>query len=147
MNERVEIVDGPIDVAATLRGLPGPPDGAVSLFLGIVRDHNEGRRVLRLEYHAYPEMALKMMRRIAAETRSAASASSVAMVHRIGTLEVGEVSVLVAACAPHRAEAFEACRQAIERVKHEVPIWKKEHFDGGEIWVQGCRTGAPEEGG
>ena len=144
MPGRVEIVDHPIDPAATLRALAGPSDGAVALFLGIVRDHHEGRRVVRLEYQAYPEMALQVMRRIAAEARSRFGASSVALIHRVGTLNVGEVSVAVAVASPHRGEAFAACRHAMERLKHEVPIWKKEHGEGGESWAQGPRP-APDD--
>ena len=137
MADRVELVDHPIDPDGLMRGLAAPSDGAVALFLGVVRDANRGRRVLRLEYHAYPEMAVRVMREIAAEARSRFEASSLAMVHRLGSLTVGDVSVAVAAAAPHRGTAFDACRHAMERLKHEVPIWKKEHFDGGEIWIEG----------
>ena len=139
MGSRVEIVEHPIEPAAILADLAGSSDGAVALFLGIVRDHHEGRTVLRLEYHAYPEMALQVMRRIAAEAGSRFGASAVALVHRIGSLRVGETSVAVAVATEHRAEAFAACRHAMERIKTEVPIWKKEHFEGGESWVAGSR--------
>ena len=142
--DRVEIVDDVIEPQAILSGLAGSSDGAVALFLGVVRDHNEGRRVHRLEYQAYAEMALRVMRDIAADSRGRFGASAVTIIHRRGALEVGEVAVAVAVATPHRAAAFEACRHAMERVKLEVPIWKKEHFEGGAEWVKGCRPPDPE---
>jgi molybdopterin synthase catalytic subunit len=142
--DRIEIVDEVIEPQAILSGLAGSADGAVALFLGVVRDHNEGRQVRRLEYHAYAEMALRVMRDIAADSHSRFGVSSIAIVHRKGSLEVGEVAVLVAVATPHRGEAFEACRHAMERVKHEVPIWKKEYFEGGAEWVRGCGTADAE---
>jgi molybdopterin synthase catalytic subunit len=139
--DRVELTHHPIDPAAVLAGLAGPRDGAVDLFLGVVRDHHDGRRVLRLEYHAYPEMALKVMRAIAAESHAGFGVSSLALVHRLGTLEIGEVSVVLAVAAPHRQTAFDACRHAMERLKREVPIWKREQFEDGAEWVLGCAAG------
>jgi molybdopterin synthase catalytic subunit len=146
MAQRVELTAEPLDPAVALRELAGPADGAVSLFLGVVRDHHDGRRVLRLEYHAYRPMALERMRRIAAEVTARFEARSMVLLHRVGTLEIGEVSVIVAVATPHRAEAFAGCRHAIERIKEEVPIWKKEHFEDGEAWVKGCRPDATEPG-
>ena len=128
----IRLVRQPIDVAALQDA--GAADGAVCLFLGVVRDHHEGRAVVRLEYEAYEEMALPLMEEIAAEARARFGASQVRMVHRLGTLEVGEVSVAVAAASPHRAEAFAACRYAIDTLKARVPIWKKEFFADGAVW-------------
>ncbi len=137
---RVELVEAALDPGEIVRSLAGPADGAVNLFCGTVRNHHDDRSVLRLEYHAYRPMALARMRQIAADVAARFSASAVALWHRIGTLEVGDVSVVVAVATPHRAEAFAACRHAIERIKAEVPIWKKEHFEDGEVlWVAGCR--------
>lgn len=138
MPDRVELTRGAIDPGEVLAGLAGTGDGAVDLFLGVVRDHHEGRRVLRLEYHAYPEMALKVMRDIAAEGHRRFGVTSLALVHRLGTLEVGEISVALAAAAPHRQAAFDACRHAMERLKREVPIWKREQYEDGAAWVIGC---------
>jgi molybdopterin synthase catalytic subunit len=101
----------------------------------VVRNHAEGRAVERLEYEAYPEMAEPQMRRIGEEALRRTGATAVALWHRTGTLEVGEASVVVSASAPHRAEAFEACRYAIDTLKADVPIWKKEHGEGGAVWV------------
>ena len=125
------------ELAATVRG---DGDGALALFLGTVRDHNQGRRVLYLEYHAYPEMAEREMRKIEREARERFAVSRVAIAHRTGRLDVGEASVVIAVSAPHRAEALDACRFVIDTLKRTVPIWKKEYFEGGEVWVE--RTGA-----
>jgi molybdopterin synthase catalytic subunit len=110
-------------------------DGGVCTFTGVVRNHAEGRAVDRLEYEAYPEMAEPQMRRIGEEALRRTGATAVALWHRIGTLSVGEASVVVSASAPHRAEAFAACRYAIDTLKADVPIWKKEHGEGGAVWV------------
>jgi molybdopterin synthase catalytic subunit len=122
----------PIDVAAL--GTPAAGDGAACTFVGVVRDHNAGRAVRRLEYEAFEEMALPLMEEIAAEARRRWPAASVSIVHRLGGLEIGEPSVAVAAFAPHRAEAFEACRYAIDTLKATVPIWKKEFYADGAAW-------------
>jgi molybdopterin synthase catalytic subunit len=126
------LVREPIDVAA-LQDV-GAADGALCLFLGVVRGDNDGRRVLRLEYEAYEDMALPMMEEIAEDARRRFGVSDVRIVHRLGRLEVGEVSVAVAAASPHRAEAFAACRHAIDTLKARVPIWKKEFFADGAVW-------------
>ena len=126
------LVREPVDVAA-LQGVASR-DGALCLFLGVVRDENEGRRVLRLEYEAYEDMALPLMEEIAAEARRQFGAGEVRIVHRLGRLEIGEVSVAVAAASPHRAEAFAACRYAIDTLKARVPIWKKEFYADGAVW-------------
>ena len=144
MSVRVEIGEAALDPGQVLSSLAAPADGAVNLFLGVVRDHHQGRRVLRLEYHAYVPMAQQKMQQIADEVTERFGATSVILLHRLGTLEIGDVSVLVAVATAHRAESFTACRHAIGRIKSEVPIWKKEYFEDGVAWVEGCRPGAPE---
>ena len=111
--------------------------GGLAVFLGTVRDRNLGRRVTGLEYHAYPAMAEREMRRIADEARATFEIDAVAVVHRTGRLEIGEASVAVAVAAAHRAAAFDACRFVIDTLKRRVPIWKKEFFEGGECWIEG----------
>jgi molybdopterin synthase catalytic subunit len=109
--------------------------GAVDVFVGRVRDHNEGRPVVLLEYEAYRPMAVAEMERIGREVEQGAVGVRVAAAHRIGSLRVGDLAVVCAASAPHRAEAFEACRALIEGIKHRVPIWKREHGPDGAYWV------------
>jgi molybdopterin synthase catalytic subunit len=111
--------------------------GAVALFYGVVRDYNAGRRVLYLEYDAYPEMAEKVMRELADEIKSRWPVTGIAAQHRTGRLEIGETSLLVAVSSPHRREAFEACHAYVDRLKESVPVWKKEVFEGGEEWIEG----------
>jgi molybdopterin synthase catalytic subunit len=136
-----EIVSAPIDVARVTAAVADPRTGATVTFIGTTRNHHEGRRVTRLEYEAYPEMALVEMRKIGDEARRRWPIDGVAIVHRIGTVPLGEASVVIAVSAGHRHAAFEACHFAIGRLKEVVPIWKKEHFEGGEIWI-GSQTGA-----
>jgi molybdopterin synthase catalytic subunit len=137
-----EITDRPIDVAALLAAVRDPGAGAVCTFLGTTRKENVGRRVLRLEYEAFAGMAAKEMRRLAGEAKRRWPIRRVAMVHRIGVVPVGEASVGIAVASGHRAEAFAACRWLIDRLKEIVPIWKKEHFRGGEVWI-GAQQGGP----
>jgi len=111
--------------------------GAVALFSGVVRNENLGRRVLYLEYDAYPEMAESVMRGIAEEVMGRWPITDVAIQHRTGRLEIGETSLLVAVSAPHRKEAFEACHALVDRFKEVVPVWKKEVWEGGEEWIEG----------
>ncbi len=132
----------PLDPARLLAAVRDPRAGAEVLFLGVVRDHNSGRRVLHLEYEAYEPMALRALEDLAAALRARHGPDlRVAIAHRLGRLEIGEVSVAIAVSAPHRDLAYRASREAIEALKREVPIWKKEHFEGGEVWVEG--PGAP----
>ena len=112
-------------------------DGGVVTFQGVVRDNARGKQVRLLEYDAYVEMAEQQMSQIAAEVKARWEDATVAMVHRIGRLEIGECSVVVAVACPHRGEAFEACRYAIDTLKSTVPIWKKEIYADGEEWVEG----------
>ncbi len=133
----VELIEKPIDVAAVLAACGAAEAGAVSLFLGTVRNHHAGHRVDHLEYEAYPPLALKTMQAIAATASSRWPLSAVALVHRLGRLTVGEVSVAVAVSSPHRAQAFEACRFIIDTVKEEVPLGKKEVGPDGQVWIEG----------
>ena len=121
-----------------------PQAGAVSLFVGVVRDNNLGRDVDFLEYDAYPAMATKVMRQIADEIRDRWDIIDIAMHHRIGRLEIGEASVAVAVASAHRAEGIEACHYGIDRLKAIVPIWKKEVWADGEEWIEGSLTPAAE---
>jgi len=141
---RFEVTREPLDAQALVESVRRDESGAVVLFHGVVRDNNQGRRVLHLEYDAYPSMAEKKMRQIGEEARSRWQITDFAMQHRIGRLEVGETSLLVAVSAPHRREAFEACHYAVDRIKQIVPIWKKETFEGGEVWVEGSVAPTPE---
>ena len=131
----VRLVRDPIDVAALHATLP--QDGALCLFLGVVRNENGGRPVRYLEYEAYEEMALPLMQEIESETRRRWPVTDVRLVHRLGRLEIGEPSVAVAVSSPHRNEAFAACRFAIDTLKAKVPIWKKEFYAEGEAWLEG----------
>ena len=136
-----EIVAHPIDAAAVSAAVAhAGAAGAIVTFIGTTRDHNDGRRVLRLEYEAYPEMAVAEMRKIGDSARQRWPIEDIAIVHRIGVVPIGEASVVIAVSAGHRRAAFEACHFGIDRLKEVVPIWKKEHFDGGEIWI-GSQTG------
>ena len=136
----IDIVSHPIDVSAVAAAAADAASGATVTFAGTTRDHNDGRRVVRLEYEAYPEMALAEMRKIAETARGRWQIERIAIVHRIGVVPVGEASVVIAVSAAHRVAAFEACHWAIDRLKEVVPIWKKEHFEGGEVWI-GSQTG------
>ena len=119
-------------------------DGAVAAFLGVVRNHNLGRSVRYLEYEAYVPLAQKSFERISAEVDARWPGVRLALHHRVGRLEVGEASVAIAAASPHRADAFAACRYAIERVKQIAPIWKREFFEGGDVWIEGA-TADPDD--
>ncbi|HVO27821.1 MAG TPA: molybdenum cofactor biosynthesis protein MoaE [Candidatus Margulisiibacteriota bacterium] len=134
------IVAHAIDAAAVAAAVADPATGATVTFIGTTRDHNDGRSVTRLEYEAYHEMAIAEMRRIGETVQQRWPIARIAIVHRIGVVPIGEASVVIAVSAGHRHAAFEACHFAIDRLKEIVPIWKKEHFEGGEIWV-GSQTG------
>ena len=126
-------VNGPTILAA----LKQPDDGAVVVFDGIVRNQTRGRRTRYLEYTAYEPMALKMMGQIAREIAADHAILRIAMVHRLGRMLIGETSVAILVTAPHRRAAFDAALDGINRLKKIVPIWKKEHFADGEVWVEG----------
>lgn len=135
---QVELTHEPIDPSALAGRVRDRATGATAIFLGTVRDEHHGRPVLRLDYEAYAPMALREMRRIAEELRERFPARRVAIVHRLGTLEIGEASIGIAISLPHRADSFAALRFAIDAFKERVPIWKREHFaDGESHWVEG----------
>lgn len=123
----------------------GIGDGAVASFVGLVRRDNQGRQVAFLEYEAYEPLAVRTLERIVAEARETWPGSRLGVHHRTGRLELGEASVIIVAAAPHRADAFAACRYAIERVKQIVPIWKHEHFEGGDVWLEGATANPDDE--
>jgi molybdopterin synthase catalytic subunit len=120
-------------------------DGAVVTFLGLVRNHNAGRSVRYLEYEAYAPLALKAFERIDGEISARWPGVRLVLHHRIGRLEVGEASIAIAAGSPHRGDAYAACRYAIERVKQIAPIWKREFFDGGDVWIEGATADPDDE--
>jgi len=134
----------PIAVARLLGAVRDPAAGASVVFVGTTRNENAGRRVVRLEYEAYTRMAVREMRRLADEASRRWTLRRIAMAHRIGLVPVGEASVGIAVSAGHRAEAFTACHWLIDRLKEIVPIWKREHFHGGRVWI-GPQQGAPPE--
>lgn len=140
----IKITRERVDVAALEAAVADSGAGAICTFVGTTRENNVGRKVLRLEYEAYESMALSEIRKLAVEAGERWKITRIAVTHRIGVVEIGETSVAIAVSAPHRAEAFEACRFAIDRLKEIVPIWKKEHFEGGEVWI-GCQTLHPPE--
>jgi molybdopterin synthase catalytic subunit len=132
---RADLRTAPVSIDEVLAKVRHAGAGAVALFLGTVRDHNGGRAVVLLEYEAYGAMALAEMERIARETEQQIPGARCAIVHRTGALQVGDTAVVCAASAPHRAEAFAACRRLIDEVKAQVPIWKREHGPDGPYWV------------
>ena len=142
----VAVTGAPLDLPALTAELTGScvGDGAVTTFVGLVRDHNQGRRVLFLEYEAYEPLAIRALNRIVEEARNNWPDARVGVHHRSGRLELGEASIIIVAASKHRADAFAACRYAIERVKQIVPIWKHEHFEGGDVWLEGA-TADPED--
>jgi molybdopterin synthase catalytic subunit len=135
----------PLVAAVAARpGSAAGSDGAVATFLGVVRNHNLGRSVRYLEYEAYEPLARKSFERISAEVDARWPGVRLALHHRVGRLDIGEASVAIAAASPHRADAFAACRYAIERVKQIAPIWKREFFEGGDVWIEGA-TADPDD--
>jgi molybdopterin synthase catalytic subunit len=153
----LEIGRQPLELARLIAVVSGAPDdapgaegaagmaGAVVTFLGLVRNHNAGRRVRYLEYDAYEPLALKVFQQIADEAHRGWPHARLALQHRIGRVEVGEASVAVVAASPHRAEAYAACRYVIERVKQIAPIWKHEFFDGGDVWIEGAAANPDDQ--
>jgi len=132
----IDVVTEPLSERAVAEAVGHPSAGGIVLFSGVVRDQTGGRRVKFLEYEAHAPMALAKMRELAAAIRSRwPGIVRVAMLHRIGRLEVGESSVMIGVSSPHRREAFEACHFAIDTLKETVPVWKKEYFEDGEVWV------------
>lgn len=144
-DDRIEITRGRIPNAELVSQVRTDEDGAVVTFDGCVRNRSHGRTTLYLEYEAYEEMALAKMREIAAHIRANYAIRRVAMMHRLGRLEIGETSVFIAVSAAHRAAAFDACRYAIDTLKKTVPIWKKEFFSDGAVWADGELPPLPAE--
>jgi molybdopterin synthase catalytic subunit len=135
--ELFEVTAEPLDPERVVAAVRRDEAGAVALFYGIVRNENVGRRVLYLEYDAYPEMAAKVIREIATEIRERYPIAEIACQHRTGRLEIGETSLLVAVSSAHRREAFDACHAYVDALKERAPIWKKEVFEGGAEWIEG----------
>ncbi len=145
------VTDAELDLAALidvvtdrLAGAPASA-GAVTSFLGTVRNENKGHRVQRLEYEAYAPLAVRAFERIASEAAERWPETILAIHHRVGTLAIGEASVAIATASPHRADAFSACRYAIERIKQIAPIWKHEFFEGGDVWIEGATADPDDE--
>jgi molybdopterin synthase catalytic subunit len=132
----------PIDLQELVQRVSDASAGAIATFIGTTRNNNEGRRVIALDYEAYPEMAEKELARIGEEAEKKWKIERIAITHRIGPVQITEPSVIIAVSAAHRDDAFQACRFAIEEIKKTVPIWKKEVFEGGEVWI-GTQTGQP----
>jgi molybdopterin synthase catalytic subunit len=138
---RFAVTSAPLELTPLVQAVAAPVDGAasagaVATFLGVVRDRNLGRRVLCLEYEAHGRLAERTFARIDGEIRERWPAAQLALHHRVGRLAIGEVSVAIAVASSHRAEAFAACRYAIERVKQIAPVWKHEFFEDGDIWIE-----------
>src|SRR5207249_3417235 len=133
----IRIIRSPIQIERLVSQLQQPEDGAVVVFDGIVRNHTRGRRTLYLEYEGYEPMALKKMREIEVSVRRKWPVNRIGIVHRLGRLEIGQASVVIVVTSAHRKVAFEACQYAIDTLKKTVPIWKKEFFTDGEVWVEG----------
>ena len=136
----VAVTSAPLDVAGLMEAVTGGAtgDGAVAAFVGLVRDSNQGRRVSFLDYEAYEPLAVRALHLIVDEVRESWPGARVGIHHRIGRIELGHASVVIVAASAHRADAFAACRYSIERIKQIVPIWKHEHFEGGEVWLEGA---------
>ena len=143
----VAVTSAPLDLQALIDEVGGAStaDGAVASFIGLVREQNQGRRVSFLEYEAYEPLAIRALQLITEEARASWADTRIGVHHRIGRLELGEASIIIVAASPHRAHAFAACRYTIERVKQIVPIWKHEHFEGGDVWLEGATADPDDE--
>ena len=139
----IELVREPIDPLPLIHHVRAPEEGAIVTFDGFVRNQSHNRPTLYLDYEAYESMALAKMREIAADLHDKYTIHRIAILHRLGRLEIGETSVFIAVSAPHRAAAFDACRFAIDTLKRMVPIWKKEYFEDGAVWADGELPPAP----
>jgi molybdopterin synthase catalytic subunit len=131
----LRLVEGPLDLLAVVAAVADEQAGAIATFQGTVRSHSRGRSVIALEYEAYSGMAEQVMAEIRDEVRARYELCEVAIAHRIGRVEIGEVSVAIAVSAPHRHDALAACRDVIDALKERVPLWKKELYEGGEEWI------------
>ncbi len=131
----IELTYEPLDPERITRQVCKDSNGAVVTFLGTTRDHFEGKRVVRLDYEAYEEMAVKKMAEVRQELQARYGIEDIAISHRIGTVDIGQISLVIAVASPHRKEAFDACHEAVDRIKQIVPIWKKEVYEDGSRWV------------
>jgi molybdopterin synthase catalytic subunit len=131
------LVRDPLDIQKITGSLQKPEDGAVVVFEGVVRNHSHEKAVRYLEYDAYEPMAIKKLEEIGDQARKEFAIRDMTIVHRLGHMEVGECSVVIAVASAHRGPAFDACRFAIDRIKEIVPIWKKEFYEDGEVWIEG----------
>ena len=143
----VAVTSAPLDLQALIDeiGKSTTADGAIASFIGLVREQNQGRRVSFLEYEAYEPLAVRALQLIIDEAVTHWADTRLGVHHRIGRLELGEASIVIVAASPHRAHAFAACRYTIERVKQIVPIWKHEHFEGGDVWLEGATADPDDE--
>jgi molybdopterin synthase catalytic subunit len=132
-----ELLRQPIVREEWLASFAAPSDGAIVIFEGVVRNHSRGRKVCFLEYEAYEPMARKKMLQLAVALRERFAVTRVALVHRLGRIDIGEASILIGTSSPHRQAAFDACRHAIDAFKRSVPVWKKEFFEDGSAWAEG----------
>ena len=131
----IELTDQPLDPERITDAVRRDSNGAVVTFLGTTRNHFEGKRVVRLDYEAYEEMAVKKMAEVRQELQARYSIEDIAIAHRVGTVDIGQISLVIAVASPHRREAFFACHEAVDRIKEIVPIWKKEVYEDGSRWV------------
>jgi molybdopterin synthase catalytic subunit len=131
----VRLLDTPLSIDRCVAAVTHARHGAIVTFAGVVRDHSRGVGVTRLDYEAYAAMAVREMTAICTEVEAEVADTRIALEHRVGTLTIGDLAVVIAVGAPHRVEAFTACRAVIDRLKERVPIWKKEHGDDGTVWV------------
>ncbi len=138
----VRVTEKALNLQELIAFVGDPEAGAIVTFIGTARNNNEGRKVISLEYEAYPEMAEKELAQLGREAEEHWTLCRLAIVHRIGPVQIGEPSVMIAVSAAQRQDAFAACRFAIEEIKKRVPIWKKEVFEGGEVWI-GTQNGQP----
>jgi len=133
----IEITNRPIETQSVIDKVVKDSCGAVVTFIGTVRNNSEGKKVLYLEYEAYPEMAKKKLQEISNEAKKRWLLEEVAVTHRLGRMEIGEIAVVIAVSSGHRQPAFEACQYTIDRIKEIVPIWKKEFYEEGSAWIEG----------
>ena len=131
------LVSQPINLLEVIEDVERPEAGAIATFSGVVRNHHKGRTVTGINYHAYESMAVKGLARIEHEATERWPEVRASIVHRVGSLSIGDASVCIAVSSPHRAEAFEACRFCIDRIKETVPVWKKELYPDGYAWIEG----------
>lgn len=131
----IQLLDKPLQPQACIDFAGSEDAGGIDVFIGTVRNSTQGRKVVRLEFEAYEPMAVSEMRKIARQIQEKWPVKKVSFHHRVGTLKIGDIAVIIAVSAPHRKETFEACRYAIDTLKQTVPIWKKEVFEDGEVWV------------